>query len=71
LSGSFTVPGDYTAGGSFGDFDLPTLSGDLVWDVSAFSTHGIIAVSGIVPEPSRALLLMFGLFFLGLRRRRA
>ena len=70
MSGSFTMPGSYTAGGSFGDIDLPTLSGGLMWDVSALGSHGIIAVSGIVPEPSRALLLMLGLLFLGFRRRR-
>lgn len=70
MSGSFTTPGSYTAGGSFGDIDLPTLTGGLMWDVSAFGSHGILAVSGIVPEPSRALLLMIGLLSLGLRRRR-
>jgi autotransporter-associated beta strand protein len=70
MSGSFTTPGSYTAGGSFGDIDLPTLSGGLMWDVSAFGSHGILAVSGIVPEPSRTLLFMIGLLSLGLRRRR-
>lgn len=70
MSGSFTTPGSYTPGGSFGDIDLPTLSGGLMWDVSALGSHGILAVSGIVPEPSRALLLMIGLLSLVLRRRR-
>jgi hypothetical protein len=37
------------------------------WDTSLFNTHGVIVV---VPEPSRALLLLLGLFGLISRRRR-
>lgn len=48
-------------------FDLPTLSSGLFWDVSQFTTSGIIIV---VPEPSRMLLFMLGLVGLFSRRRR-
>lgn len=47
-------------------FNLPTLSGGLVWDVSQFTTSGIIVV---VPEPGRALLLLLGFVALISRRR--
>jgi autotransporter-associated beta strand protein len=72
MGGSFSVPGSTTVGGVWGDLDLPTLSGLLQWDVSAFSSHGIIAITttSIVPEPSRALLMLFGLMALFFRRRR-
>lgn len=53
----------------FATVNLPTLSGALVWDTSALYTSGIIAIG--VPEPSRLLLLMLGLFgFLSRRRRK-
>lgn len=39
----------------------------LSWDTSAFSTYGVIVV---IPEPSRALLMLIGLLALGFRRRR-
>lgn len=49
-------------------FNLPNLSlHGLVWDISAFTTSGVIVV---VPEPSRALLLVSGLALVLLRRRR-
>jgi hypothetical protein len=69
MSGNFDLGmGGYTTGGSLGDLDLPTLTGGLAWDTSAFTSYGIVV---IVPEPSRALLLMFGLItLLGYRRRR-
>jgi hypothetical protein len=57
-------------GGSFNsaiDFNLPILSGGLAWDTSRFVTTGAIAV---IPEPSRALLMLFGLMALFFRRRR-
>ncbi len=51
-----------------GDFDLPDLSAyGLLWDVHLFTSHGVIAV---VPEPTRALLLLLGLSALLGRRRR-
>ena len=50
------------------DFSLPDLSSvGLGWDTSAFTTYGVVVV---VPEPSRAVLLMAGLSGLLLRRRR-
>ncbi len=59
---------NYRTGGTGGGIlDLPTLSGGLVWDVSQFTTSGIIVV---VPEPSRALLLLLGAACLRMRRRR-
>ncbi len=48
--------------------NLPTLSGGLVWDISRFTTSGVLVV---VPEPGRALLTLLGLLPLLLRRRRA
>lgn len=70
LTGTFSTPGTTTAGGAYGDIDLPTLSGTLSWDLSALSSHGIVAVVNVVPEPSRALLLLLGVFGLLARRRR-
>jgi fibronectin-binding autotransporter adhesin len=50
-------------------FDLPDISSSgLVWDVSQFTTSGVIVV---VPEPSRVLLMLGGFAALLLRRRRA
>ncbi len=50
-------------------FDLPDIAGSgYGWDISAFITSGSISTVLIVPEPSRVLLLCFGLFVL-LRRR--
>lgn len=48
-------------------FDLPELTGGLFWDVSRFTTSGVIVV---VPEPGRALLLMLGFIAFLFRRRR-
>ena len=53
--------------------DLPDLSAfdpDLAWDVSNLYTFGTISVV-LIPEPSRAMLLLFGLLALGFRRRRS
>lgn len=69
FAGSFTATtsGNFTQGGAWDDMDLPTLSGVLYWDTSAVASHGVLVV---VPEPGRAVLLLFGLATLFLRRRR-
>lgn len=51
------------------DLDLPDISASgYMWDISNFATAGILVV--VVPEPSRALLLLLALTALGIRRRR-
>jgi hypothetical protein len=72
FSGSFSAGSTYSTGGINGDFDLPDISSTgFSWDTSAFMTHGVLAVSAyIIPEPSRALLLLVGFMLLTLRRRR-
>ena len=71
LSGNFDVGAfnryDASSNVIAGDLDLAMLGAGFAWDVSAFQTYGILVV---VPEPSRMLLLMFGLLGLMLRRRR-
>jgi fibronectin-binding autotransporter adhesin len=65
----FTFDSGYLIGnGDEGaDLDLPDLTGlGLAWDFSRFTASGVIV---IVPEPSRALLLMLG-FGMGMFRRR-
>jgi len=71
INNGFNNPATFTTGGATGDFYLPDLSlasSGLAWDTSAFTTYGILVV---VPEPSRVLLLLFGLLGLALRRRRS
>jgi autotransporter-associated beta strand protein len=51
------------------DLSNAVLNGDLLWDTSLFNSDGILIV-GIIPEPSRALLLVSGLGCLLMRRRR-
>jgi autotransporter-associated beta strand protein len=65
----FDVGTNYRTGasGNEGDLDLPTLSGGLLWDVSQFTTQGVIVV---VPEPSRAVLVIASLLVLSMRRHR-
>jgi autotransporter-associated beta strand protein len=72
VDGTFgiTLPvGTQTSGGEFGNLTLPEFEGisGLLWDVSLLQSHGILYV---VPEPSRALLLLAGLTWIGLRRCR-
>jgi hypothetical protein len=70
FSGGFSTGLGASAGGVHGDFDLPDISTTTFgWDTSAFTSHGVIAVV-VVPEPSRALLMLIGLLALGFRRRR-
>jgi autotransporter-associated beta strand protein len=71
FSGSFNA-GTFSAGGVNGDFDLPDISSSgFTWDTSAFTSHGVLAVSAfVIPEPSRAMLLLFGFLLLTTRRRR-
>ena len=68
MGGTFDAGSGFSSGGILGDFDLPTLGLGLAWDTSAFSTYGVVVV---VPEPTRALLLLLGLFGLVTRRRRS
>ena len=73
ISGGFTVGAfnSYDASSNViaGDLDLTALGGGFGWDVSALTTYGVLVVV-VVPEPSRMLLLMFGLLGLFYRRRR-
>ena len=72
-----TFASHFTAGGQSNglsdngtDFDLPDLNSGvtgLYWDLSVFSATGAVVV---VPEPSRALMLLFGMLALLFRRRR-
>jgi fibronectin-binding autotransporter adhesin len=49
-------------------YDLPTLTAGLIWDTSELFTTGVLIVA--VPEPSRALLLLFATLAIVLQRRR-
>ncbi len=62
-SGSITT-GGFTVSN---DLALPTLNTGLSFDTSLFVSNGIIVV---VPEPSRVLLLLAGMGFALMRRRR-
>ncbi len=56
------------AGDDLTQFNLPDISSSgLLWDVSRFTTSGVIVV---IPEPSRALLLLLALSAIAFRRRR-
>lgn len=66
----FSVGIDRNGSGDNGSqFDLPDIGAGWYWDVSQFTTNGSIAIVA-VPEPSRVLLLGFGLFIALARRRR-
>ncbi len=58
-----------THGTELATFDLPSLSG-YTWDTTKFYTLGTISLVSGVPEPSRAILMLFGAAGLLLRRRR-
>jgi len=66
-SATFNAGTGFSSGGAHGDFDLPTLTGGLAWDTSAFVSYGVVVV---VPEPGRALFLLMGGIALAFRRRR-
>jgi autotransporter-associated beta strand protein len=52
--------------------NLPDLTGSSYrWDISQFVTNGSISLVSIVPEPSRASLLLLGLLTLTFRRKRS
>lgn len=51
------------------NLDLPDLDNGWVWQISNFSGSGALTI-GIVPEPSRALLLLTGMAGMVFRRRR-
>lgn len=72
MTGSFNVGSNIRTGAEAGlDLDLFELGSNFRWDVSQFNTAGIaVVVIATVPEPSRMLLLMFGLMALFFRRRR-
>ncbi len=69
FSGFTFNTGYLTGNGDEGaDLDLPDITASgLRWDFSRFTTSGTIVV---VPEPSRALLLMLGLVGMMMHRRR-
>lgn len=57
--------------GTFASVDLPVLGAGLTWDLSQLYTTGVLSTV-VVPEPSRALLLLAALsLILGRSRRRA
>lgn len=57
--------------GTFAAVDLPDLGPDLQWDLSQLYTSGILATTTmLIPEPSRALFLVFTLGVMLVRRRR-
>jgi hypothetical protein len=49
---------------------LPTLDPGEFWDTSLFHSSGILSVTDVVPEPSRALLILGGLLAGLMRRKR-
>lgn len=55
--------------GTFASVELPTLDPSYAWDTSQLYSAGVIGVI-VVPEPSRACLILAGLLMATLRRRR-
>lgn len=55
--------------GSVTQFDLPSLPDGLVWNTADLFTSGVLSIT-LVPEPSRAIFLVFGALAVFGRRRR-
>ncbi|HAL70323.1 MAG TPA: hypothetical protein DCP71_00920, partial [Verrucomicrobiales bacterium] len=55
--------------GSVTQFDLPSLPDGLVWNTADLFTSGVLSIT-LVPEPSRAIFLVFGAIAVFGRRRR-
>lgn len=56
--------------GNEGYLNLPDLTNwGFLWEISSLTNGGALTIT-VVPEPGRAILFSFGLFALGLRRRR-
>jgi autotransporter-associated beta strand protein len=58
------------AGGLSGDLNLPGLASGLSYDLTLFNASGASGIVIVVPEPSRALLVVLGVVSMMLRRRR-
>lgn len=73
LSGTGTLNNEASAiaGLTIGQLDLPTLNGGLAWDTSFWTSHGVIAIYMLVPEPSRMILLGMAMLQALAWRRRA
>jgi fibronectin-binding autotransporter adhesin len=73
ISGAVNVGSNIRTGAEAGtDLNLFTLGGDYRWDTSLFNSNGLLVVvaPGLIPEPGRMMLLLFGLLGIFLRRRR-
>lgn len=72
-SGGFSTGTNYRSGANSenneGNLDLPELGTGRFWEISNFSGSGSLNVT-VVPEPSRAILLLGGIMVLILHRRR-
>jgi len=55
--------------GTVSQYDLPTLPEGLIWNTDDLFNTGILSIS-LVPEPSRAIFIIFGILSLLISRRR-
>jgi fibronectin-binding autotransporter adhesin len=67
---TFNTGGSGRVGGLVGDLSLPALSAGLTYNMTLFNAAGAAGIIIVVPEPSRAVLALFGLGTLFIRRRR-
>jgi len=51
--------------------NLSTYDSEWVWDDTKFTSHGVIAITTVIPEPSRAALCLLAGLATALRRRRS